>query len=47
MGRNIIVGILEIISARGINKMGCGKNSREKRDFTKLGKGSFLEKRGR
>jgi len=33
MGRNITVGISETISPRGINKMGCGKKSREKRDF--------------
>jgi len=28
-------------------KRDVGKNSWEKRDFTKLGKGSFLEERGR
>ena len=43
MGRNIIAGISETISPRGINETGYGKNLREKRDFTKLGKGNFLE----
>lgn len=43
MGRNITIGIPETISPRGINETICGKNSREKRDFTKSGKGSFLE----
>lgn len=47
MGRNITAWIPETISPIGINETRCGKNSREKRDFMKSVKGSFLEERGR
>lgn len=45
MGRSITTEISETITPRRLKKMRCGKKSREKRDYTKSGKGSFLEEK--